>query len=151
MRELFLQNGFSDFLSKPIETRALEAILKKWIPPEKQRTEKQRTEKQQASGRMAGAFDRVLPERTAREADGNGASFAENGELPQKLEALRRALISMDVRTVNDLLADCLGMELPPGQRALAEELDMLVMAFEFEKAVARIQELSAATTQKPE
>jgi CheY-like chemotaxis protein len=38
MKEMFLLNGFDDFLSKPIEAQALEAILRKWIPMEKQRT-----------------------------------------------------------------------------------------------------------------
>jgi CheY-like chemotaxis protein len=36
MREMFLQNGFDDFLSKPIDTVMLNAILKKWVPKEKQ-------------------------------------------------------------------------------------------------------------------
>jgi len=35
-REMFLQNGFNDFLSKPIETSKLNSILAKWIPKEKQ-------------------------------------------------------------------------------------------------------------------
>ncbi|MCL2139852.1 MAG: response regulator, partial [Treponema sp.] len=35
-REMFQENGFSDFLSKPIDTIQLNAILEKWIPKEKQ-------------------------------------------------------------------------------------------------------------------
>jgi signal transduction histidine kinase/DNA-binding response OmpR family regulator len=35
-RELFLKNGFNDFLAKPIEVGKLYAILKKWIPSNKQ-------------------------------------------------------------------------------------------------------------------
>jgi len=35
-REMLLENGFDDFLSKPIETVKLDAILEKWIPKEKQ-------------------------------------------------------------------------------------------------------------------
>jgi CheY-like chemotaxis protein len=38
MKEMFLENGFSDFLSKPIEPPKLEAILDKWAPAEKRRT-----------------------------------------------------------------------------------------------------------------
>jgi signal transduction histidine kinase/CheY-like chemotaxis protein/HPt (histidine-containing phosphotransfer) domain-containing protein len=34
-REMFLENGMDDFLAKPIETRRLESVLKKWIPAEK--------------------------------------------------------------------------------------------------------------------
>ena len=35
-KEMFLSNGFNDFLSKPIDTIKLNAILAKWIPREKQ-------------------------------------------------------------------------------------------------------------------
>ena len=34
-REMFLENGFSDFLAKPIDTVRLNAVLEKWIPAEK--------------------------------------------------------------------------------------------------------------------
>ena len=34
-KEMFLANGFSDFLSKPIDTIMLNAILEKWVPKEK--------------------------------------------------------------------------------------------------------------------
>ncbi|MDR2669871.1 MAG: transporter substrate-binding domain-containing protein [Desulfovibrio sp.] len=37
MREMFLENGFNDFLSKPIETAKLDALLQKWIPAGKRR------------------------------------------------------------------------------------------------------------------
>ncbi|MCL1939809.1 MAG: transporter substrate-binding domain-containing protein [Desulfovibrionaceae bacterium] len=36
MREIFLENGFTDYLSKPIDTIALNALLERWIPKEKQ-------------------------------------------------------------------------------------------------------------------
>ncbi|MCL2888826.1 MAG: ATP-binding protein [Eggerthellaceae bacterium] len=36
MREMFLDNGFNDFLAKPIEINKLNNILSKWIPKEKQ-------------------------------------------------------------------------------------------------------------------
>jgi len=36
MKEMFLNEGFDDFLSKPIETLRLKEIMKKWIPAEKQ-------------------------------------------------------------------------------------------------------------------
>jgi CheY-like chemotaxis protein len=37
MREMFLENGFNDFISKPIATSKLDAVLKKWIPEGKRR------------------------------------------------------------------------------------------------------------------
>ena len=36
VREMFLENGFKDFLSKPIDTNKLNTILEKWIPKDKQ-------------------------------------------------------------------------------------------------------------------
>ncbi|GHV87717.1 hypothetical protein AGMMS50267_00770 [Spirochaetia bacterium] len=35
MREMFLANGFNDYLAKPIEIAKLDAILARWIPSEK--------------------------------------------------------------------------------------------------------------------
>jgi len=35
MREMFIKNGFNDFLSKPIDVSKLDEILNKWIPKEK--------------------------------------------------------------------------------------------------------------------
>jgi len=35
-REMFLSNGFNDFLSKPIDIIKLNSILEKWLPKEKQ-------------------------------------------------------------------------------------------------------------------
>ena len=36
MREMFLQNGFNEFMSKPIDTVLLNSVLETWIPQEKQ-------------------------------------------------------------------------------------------------------------------
>ncbi|MDR2522631.1 MAG: response regulator [Synergistaceae bacterium] len=38
MHEMFLKRGMDDFISKPIDPAKLDAILRKWIPKEKQRT-----------------------------------------------------------------------------------------------------------------
>jgi len=35
MREVFLQSGMQDFISKPIEVDALYAVIKKWVPKDK--------------------------------------------------------------------------------------------------------------------
>ncbi|AEF86047.1 sensor histidine kinase with ATPase domain, two fused [Treponema primitia ZAS-2] len=35
MKEMFLANGFSDYISKPIEIVKMDAMIAKWIPPEK--------------------------------------------------------------------------------------------------------------------
>ncbi|MCL2102370.1 MAG: ATP-binding protein, partial [Fibromonadales bacterium] len=39
VKETFFANGFNDFLSKPIDTIKLDALLEKWIPKEKQKGE----------------------------------------------------------------------------------------------------------------
>ncbi|MDR2370214.1 MAG: response regulator [Treponema sp.] len=36
VKEMFLKNGFDDYLSKPIEISTMNVIIKKWIPKEKQ-------------------------------------------------------------------------------------------------------------------
>jgi len=45
MKEMFLANGFNDYLSKPIELSKLDNILAAWIPAEKQIKEFDREEK----------------------------------------------------------------------------------------------------------
>jgi DNA-binding response OmpR family regulator len=35
MRETFIENGFNDFLSKPIDVSKLDEALNRWIPKEK--------------------------------------------------------------------------------------------------------------------
>jgi CheY-like chemotaxis protein/HPt (histidine-containing phosphotransfer) domain-containing protein len=37
VKEIFLKSGFNDYLSKPIDTTKLNAVLEKWIPKEKQK------------------------------------------------------------------------------------------------------------------
>jgi CheY-like chemotaxis protein len=37
MREMFLKNGFDDFLSKPIEIAKLNRLIEKWVPEEAKR------------------------------------------------------------------------------------------------------------------
>jgi CheY-like chemotaxis protein len=38
IKEMFMENGLNDFLSKPIDTVKLNAVLEKWIPKTKQET-----------------------------------------------------------------------------------------------------------------
>jgi CheY-like chemotaxis protein len=45
MREMFLKNGFNDFLPKPIEAAKLDAVLKKWIPAKKHHSVSERDQK----------------------------------------------------------------------------------------------------------
>jgi signal transduction histidine kinase/ABC-type amino acid transport substrate-binding protein/CheY-like chemotaxis protein len=45
IKEMLLENGFNDFLSKPIDIVKLDAILKKWIPKQHKIPEEKTTEK----------------------------------------------------------------------------------------------------------
>ena len=49
MREMFLENGFNDFVSKPINIQELDTVLKKWMSPEKI-TQKAKPEADAAAG-----------------------------------------------------------------------------------------------------
>jgi signal transduction histidine kinase/CheY-like chemotaxis protein len=40
MREMFLENGMNDFLSKPIDSTKLDSVLNKWLPMEKRERSK---------------------------------------------------------------------------------------------------------------
>jgi signal transduction histidine kinase/CheY-like chemotaxis protein len=250
-REIFLKHGFNDFLPKPVETRALDAVLKKWIPPEKQRAAGEAVcrggtaapdvqqeivkgldlEKglKNAGGRksayadilsvfrqdcenlihqlrtalaggdfpaytiaahalkgslrtigaeqlafsammlenaaangdvsflkeetqffleglqaLVSSFDLVMPGLNTRDDDRNDEDPGKIDVSPLKLDVLKKALGSMDVQSVNDLLAEYQNMKLTPEQRKLVNEMDMLVMAFEFDAAVKKIDDLSA-------
>jgi CheY-like chemotaxis protein len=37
VREMFLQNGFDDFIAKPIDISKLDEILSRWLPKEKKK------------------------------------------------------------------------------------------------------------------
>ena len=47
-KEMFLENGFNDYLSKPIDTVQLNAVLERWIPEKKQRASKAASGKKNA-------------------------------------------------------------------------------------------------------
>ncbi|MDR2123740.1 MAG: response regulator [Desulfovibrio sp.] len=59
MREMFLANGFNDFLPKPIEVPKLDALLRKWIPDAKRRK---------------------LPLHVDKDSYGNGNGFGDGGQ-----------------------------------------------------------------------
>jgi CheY-like chemotaxis protein/HPt (histidine-containing phosphotransfer) domain-containing protein len=95
MREMFLLNGFDDFLSKPIAARALEAILRKWIPMEKQRTNDRNASGGAAASVMqAGLVDGLDMEKGIQNVGGDKAAYA--GVLSlfrQDCETLRQEML----------------------------------------------------------
>jgi signal transduction histidine kinase/CheY-like chemotaxis protein len=257
-KEMFLEHGFNDFLSKPIEPQALDAILEKWLPPEKRRpadvvirgakagvlndvqalqpwlaagldvekgiagvggrkaayagvlavfrqdgeTLVPRLREAAAAGDLAayasaahalkgslrtigagqladsamrleqaalagdsvlpgketqpflealqtliGIFDQVISALTARKDAGRAS--ATNEALPRTLTLLKDALNAGDIPAVDALLEECRGMELAPDQRALINEIEMSVIVFEYGKAGAIIDTLSASSTSR--
>jgi CheY-like chemotaxis protein len=50
MRDMFLQNGFSDYLPKPVEIPKLNEIIERWIPKEKRVKRKNNTHGAAAAG-----------------------------------------------------------------------------------------------------
>jgi signal transduction histidine kinase/CheY-like chemotaxis protein/HPt (histidine-containing phosphotransfer) domain-containing protein len=52
MREMFIKNGFNDFISKPIDVSKLDKILERWIPKEK------KEKKERRKGLRAGSRER---------------------------------------------------------------------------------------------
>jgi CheY-like chemotaxis protein len=49
MREMFLRNGFNDYLAKPIEIPKLSEIMERWVPKEKRRAKIDRGSKTSSS------------------------------------------------------------------------------------------------------
>jgi len=63
MREMFIENGFNDFISKPIDVSKLDEMLDRWIPKDKKEK------------------NSVQPTRQAQGADGNAPETEEENTL----------------------------------------------------------------------
>jgi len=61
MREMFISHGFSDFLSKPIDTHKLNDILERWIPDVKKSIKKSKSGQNGGSSAET-AFSAWIPE-----------------------------------------------------------------------------------------
>jgi HPt (histidine-containing phosphotransfer) domain-containing protein len=62
MREMFIENGFNDFISKPIDVSKLDEVLYQWIPEEKKEQSSQERQKapSPSSNESAENSDRAL-------------------------------------------------------------------------------------------
>jgi CheY-like chemotaxis protein len=105
MSEMFLANGFNDFLSKPIETAQLDAVLKKWLPASKCRP----VDEQTASESMLCRPELVLPDIPGLDAAAGVGRMG--GSLPRYVELLET--FGRDAESGLLLLAH------PPGSAAL--------------------------------
>jgi len=59
MREMFIEKGFNDFLSKPVDVSKMDEILDRWIPKEKQIT----NNKEQITNNKENEVQDKLPEK----------------------------------------------------------------------------------------
>jgi CheY-like chemotaxis protein len=98
MREMFLENGFNDFLSKPIETARLDAALKKWIPEGKRRKGPEKGENSSTSVELP---DLTLPKITGLD---TAAGLARIGGSPSRYLDLL-AMFCRDAAAAFPLLA----------------------------------------------
>jgi CheY-like chemotaxis protein len=77
MREMFLEKGFNDYLSKPIEIQKLNEVLNKWIPPEKRQSTDSVAEENAAPVTSRLAIDGVDVERGIQTMGGSEQSYRE--------------------------------------------------------------------------
>jgi HPt (histidine-containing phosphotransfer) domain-containing protein len=245
-REMFLANGLDDFLAKPIETKKLDSILRKWIPKEKQHDLPQtansatpqdinlsikgvdvraglrnvggnaaayidilydfcrdaqnrythikaalrkedftlytvlvhavkgaaraigandfarqaETMEQAANNRdyplikkqtdallqgldaLVGRINTALSALVNARGDGDGDADAEIDPHALKLDVMRWALETLDITTVNEILAQCMSMPLGKKSKDFISEVEQDILAFEYNKAVEKINSL---------
>jgi signal transduction histidine kinase/CheY-like chemotaxis protein/HPt (histidine-containing phosphotransfer) domain-containing protein len=99
MKDLFLKNGFDDFLSKPIETARLREIMDKWVPQGK------RVETKAAKSRSAAPGLSIEGVDVAR-----GVAMI-GGSLPAYLKAL--GIYCLDVEKHLPFLREFQGEDMP--------------------------------------
>ncbi|MCD8351044.1 MAG: ATP-binding protein [Planctomycetaceae bacterium] len=74
-RQLFIEAGMNDFLSKPIVKSALQSMLSKWMPPSK-RSGVTRVQRADTHLRVNAKFGSTLDEKPAGNTIGSGAAVA---------------------------------------------------------------------------
>jgi signal transduction histidine kinase/CheY-like chemotaxis protein/HPt (histidine-containing phosphotransfer) domain-containing protein len=243
-REMFLESGMNDFLSKPIEMHKLVSIMRKWIPKGKQANPPEAAASAQLDGfevegldvaagfrntggslpvykdilldfcrdandvmvqlkkaeleedfknyailahslkgaaRSVGAVEigqfAALMEESAKNGDtaaihnktntlwenlrsvieniyaelakdafapeNDGEDDAKKPQIdPAELEILKKALLAMDISTVNDMLMKYISMPLPPDTKALISAIEQDVLMFEYDMAIEKIGRL---------
>ncbi|MDR1481022.1 MAG: response regulator [Synergistaceae bacterium] len=98
---------------------------------------------------VRGIYDSVLAEGRDDPADANGADNEEKaGEersddiLRLELDALKSALINLDIETVNGMLLGYVTMKLDSETRSAVSDIERHILMFEYEKAVEFIDEM---------
>ncbi|MDR1966045.1 MAG: response regulator, partial [Synergistaceae bacterium] len=75
MREMFLESGMDDFLTKPIDPAKLDHILRKWIPADKQGAPPEDTAERKHEDVKIGPIEGVDVEAALRRLGGNAGAY----------------------------------------------------------------------------
>jgi len=169
-REMYLQNGFNDFLSKPIETSKLNSILAKWIPKEKQQYAAPAVEDNESS--IAIAIEDVDTAKGISFSGGNSKNYLETlaifrkdglkkmDELSACLESNNLSLYTTYVHALKSACANIGATRLSEAAKALEaagikQDLDFITenndgFIGDLKKLLANIGEAIAVNTEKP-
>jgi len=167
---MYLQNGFNDFLSKPIETGKLNGILAKWIPKEKQRSAVPVVEDEEPS--IAIAIEDVDTTRGISLSGGSSKGYLETlaifrkdglkkmDELSACLESGNLSLYTTYVHALKSACANIGAARLSDAAKSLEaagikQDLDFITennggFIDDLKKLLANIGEAIAANTEKP-
>jgi CheY-like chemotaxis protein len=104
-KEMFLQNGLNDFISKPIEIDKLNAMLTKWIPKEKQIYSEPATDTP-TTDTKANTIEGINMEKGLRLSGGNKTIYNEilelfHEDIEAKIAQLTNAINDNDVNLYN--------------------------------------------------
>jgi CheY-like chemotaxis protein/HPt (histidine-containing phosphotransfer) domain-containing protein len=108
MREMCLESGFNDFISKPIEIDELDKMLHKWIPKEKQEAVEEEPEGQKEAGALA-AIEGIDIEKGLERFDSDMEIYKE----------ILRAFAKSLPRNIEELSQLCDSEDYPPLCKAL--------------------------------
>ena len=126
MKEMFLQNGFNDSLSKPIEITGLDAIMHKWIPQVKKCKE-------------------IPVRKTAAEAMPNGLEYfpkLDDAGFAQKLDELCAMLKIKNIKEADKILLSFEEKTYGAEQKKILDTIANYVRIGEYESSIQMIDSL---------
>lgn len=101
MKEWYFEQGFQDYLSKPIDIRQLERTLKKHLPPKKVLSVEPADEEAEADKRTGAGVHAAAGEDKQETAGGSKASFERMLSFYEKQGAVQRAFLQRFVTMEN--------------------------------------------------
>jgi signal transduction histidine kinase/CheY-like chemotaxis protein/HPt (histidine-containing phosphotransfer) domain-containing protein len=121
-REMFLENSFNDFISKPIDTQELQEMVQRYLPPEKVKT----VEKSEGDTKeMAAKEDQLRKKAIVTFVNENRGTF----------EKISAALISGDIKTAHRIAHTLKSSAGYLGKKELQEAAFSLEMSLKDEPA----------------